>query len=220
LALRLGEVLTSALGLLLLCGCNSSPPGGGTTRLSITADRATTVEESFENAEAWDTIAGTWLAETSGDRPVLKQTATDQKFSVSLLRKPDFFDVDVTVEFRPISGKIDASGGLVFHAQDGANYYVVRANSLEDNYRLYATVAGSRNQIASTKIDAPEVGKWHTMRVVAVGDHIQAYLNGELLIDRHDSSFASGRVGLWTKADAVTEFANFKVTGTVAGSSD
>lgn len=85
---------------------------------------------------------------------------------------------------------------------------------------IIAALAGSRNQIVSTKVDAPEIGKSHTLRVVAVGDHIQAYLNGELWIDHHDSSFNSGRVGLWTKADAVTEFANFKASGVVTGSSD
>ena len=84
---------------------------------------------------------------------------------------------------------------------------------LEDNFRLYATVAGSREQIASTKVDAPELGKWHTLRVVAVGDHIQAYLNDHLLIDHRDSRFAFGRMGLWTKADAVTQFRDFTVTG-------
>ena len=107
----------------------------------------------------------------------------------------------------------------MFRALDGANYYIVRANSLEDNFRLYATVAGSRRQIASTKVDPPQIGEWHTLRVVAVGDHIQAYLNGKLLIDHRDSRFQSGHVGLWTKADAVTQFADFKVLGVVSKNS-
>ena len=142
-------------------GCDSSPPAGGTAQLGVSSKNAATVEGTFENVDEWETIAGTWSAETSGNRKVLKQTATDHKFPVTLLREPKFSDVDVTVEFRPISGKIHASGGIVFRALDGAIYYIVRANSVEDNYRLYATVAGSRNQIASTKIDAPEIGKWH-----------------------------------------------------------
>lgn len=196
-----------------MTGCDSSPSGSGTARVSVSSENARTVEEAFENAEAWETVTGAWSAKTSDGRSVLKQTATDQKFPVTLLREREFSDVDVSVEFRPVSGEVDASGGIVFRARDGANYYVVRAKSLEDNFRLYATVAGSRDQIASPKIEAPQIGKWHTLRVVAVGDHIQAYLNDELLIDHHDSRFASGRVGLWTKADAVTEFAEFKVTG-------
>jgi len=207
--------IIAALAIIpLTAGCDSAPPPGGADRISVPGQGEISVEESFENADAWETVEGTWTAEKSGDRPVLKQTATDRKFPVTLLREPEFFDLDVTVEFRPVSGRIDASGGIVFRARDGANYYIVRANSLENNFRLYATVAGSRNQIASTKIHAPQLGKWHTLRVVAVGDHIQAYLNDELLIDHHDSRFKSGRIGIWTKADAVTEFANFEAKGT------
>lgn len=194
-------------------GCDSTAPLGGTDRISIPMQGKVSVDDRFEDADAWETIDGTWTPEKVGDRTVLKQTATDRKFPVTLLREPEFADLDVTVEFHPISGQIDASGGIVFRARDGANYYIVRANSLEDNFRLYAMVAGSRDQIASTKIEAPRIGTWHTLRVVAVGDHIQAYLNNELLIDHHDSRFKSGRVGLWTKADAVTEFAEFRVTG-------
>jgi len=209
-----------AVVLMIVAGCDSSPPGTDTTRLSVPSAGATSVEEAFEDLDAWETVAGTWTAEKSGDRSVVKQTATDQSYPVTLLKQPRLVDVDVSVEFRPISGRIDASGGIVFRAQDGANYYIVRANSLEDNFRLYATVAGSRNQIASSKIDAPEIGKWHTLRVVAVGDHIQAYLNDKLLVDHRDSRFTAGRVGLWTKADAVTEFADFKAMGTVPENSE
>jgi hypothetical protein len=203
-----------------MVGCDSAPPGQGTSQVSVTSENATTIDEDFRTADAWETIAGTWSTAASGERTVLKQTATDQKYPVTLLHQPEISAVDVTVDFRPVSGKIDASGGIVFRAQDGANYYIVRANSLEDNFRLYATVAGSREQIASTSVEAPEIEKWHALRVVAVGDNIQAYLNGKLLIDHHDSRFASGRVGLWTKADAVTEFANFKARGTVLGSTE
>jgi hypothetical protein len=207
-----------AIGLIaILSGCDSAPPDDATKPTSVPA---TTIEETFENPNEWETIAGTWAAETSGDRKVLKQSATDQNYPVTLLRKPEFSNVDVTVEFRPISGNVDASGGVVFRAQDGANYFIVRANSLENNFRLYATVDGSRKQIASTKLEPPEIGMWHTLRVVALEDHIQAYLNGKLLIDHHDDRFKKGRIGLWTKADAVTEFANFKASGTVTGSAD
>ncbi len=195
-------------------GCDSRPlDGDKTTRLSIHTESSTTLEDSFESADRWENVSGAWSAETNGNRNVLKQSATDQNYPVALLRDSNFSDVDISVQFRPISGKIDASGGIVFRAQDGANYYIVRANSLEGNYRLYATAVGSRQQIASTKIDAPAIGQWHTMRVTVVGDHIQAYLNDKLLIDHHDDRFKSGRVGLWTKADAVTEFDEFKATG-------
>lgn len=152
-----------------------------------------------------------------GGNAVLAQTATDRDFPVALLPEPALGDMEVQVRFRPISGKVDASGGIVFRARDARNYYLVRANSLEDNFRLYRIEDGRRHQIASTRTKAPSLGAWHTLRVVAVGDHIQGFLNGELLIDHRDSGLAAGRVGLWTKADAVTEFDDLVVRGTAPG---
>ena len=205
----------AAAAIAALTACDRAPFDSAAAQSAASSGHAHSIADALKNPDAWETIAGRWSAETRGDRQVLLQSATDQKYPVALLRGPTFSDVDVTVQFRPLSGKIDASGGIVFRARDGANYYVVRANSLEDNFRLYATVAGNRKQIATTRIDAPAIGQWHTLRVVAAGDHIQAYLDGKLLLDHHDSRFKSGRVGLWTKADAVTEFAHFSVTGVV-----
>jgi len=212
---KAGVVVAALAVAALTAGCDSTAPPVGTARIVVPSQGTIRVEGDFENADAWQAVDGTWTTDKSGNGSVLKQTATDCRFPVTLLREPAFNELDVSVEFRPITGEQDASGGIVFRALDGHNYYVVRANSLEDNFRLYATVAGSRRQIASTRITAPKLKQWHTLRVVAVGDHIQASLNGALLIDHHDSRFASGRVGLWTKADAVTEFSNLIVRGVV-----
>lgn len=140
-------------------------------------------------------------------------STTDRTFPLALWKKQRWGDVDATVRFRPISGEVDASGGIAFRARDGRNFYIVRANSLEDNFRLYTVIDGKRSQIASTGIDPPALGEWHTLRVVAVGPRIQAWLDDRLLIDHRDETFQAGYVGLWTKADAVTEFDDLAVTG-------
>src|SRR5204862_546800 len=82
---------------------------------------------------------------------------------------------------------------------DAGRYYVIRANALENNFRLYYYDHG-RYQLASARVYPPLLGQWHTMRVVAVGDHIQGYLDGKLLIDHRDARYRSGKVGLWTYA--------------------
>ena len=110
-----------------------------------------------------------------------------------------------------MAGREDASGGIVFRFHDG-RYYVVRANAREDNFRLYSYDRG-RHQLASAHVAPPALGQWHTIRVVAVGDRIQAYLNGALLLDHRDARFRAGRVGLWTKADSVTAFDDLVVKG-------
>ncbi len=110
-----------------------------------------------------------------------------------------------------MAAREDASGGIVF-GFDGGRYYVVRANALEDNFRLYYYDRG-RHPLASDRTPAPPLGRLPTLRVVAIGDHIQAYLDGRLLLDHHDRRFRAGRVGLWTKADSVTAFDDLEVRG-------
>ena len=135
---------------------------------------------------------------------VLVQRATANQFNVVVAPPGPYTDVDVSMKFKPISGREDASGGIVFRFNDG-KYYVVRANALEGNFRLYYYDRG-RRELASARVTAPALGQWHTVRVVALGDHMQAWLNSTLLLDHRDSRFRSGRVGLWTKADSITAF--------------
>ncbi|MBP87905.1 MAG: hypothetical protein CMJ64_14475 [Planctomycetaceae bacterium] len=86
-------------------------------------------------------------------------------------------------------------------------------NPLEDNFRVYKVVKGKRTQLDSLDAKAP-AGKWHTIHVVQTGNHVQCYLNGKLHLDVKDDTFTGkGKVGLWTKADAVTSFDDFTYSG-------
>ena len=169
--------------------------------------------------QGWTTVDGQWVVEDMAGAPVGKkvliQKATKNAFNVIVAPPGPYSDVDISVKFDPLSGKEDASGGIVFRFNDG-KYYVVRANGLENNFRLYYYDRG-RRQLASASVKAPPLGQWHLMRVVAVGDHIQAWLDGTLYLDHHDSRFKSGRVGLWTKADSITAFSDLTVRGVVGG---
>ena len=123
-------------------------------------------------------------------------------------------DVDLSVKFKTLSGKVDASGGLVFRYLDNDNYYVVRANSLEGNVVAYKTENGKRSSIGvKGKSDAYGINvevqhkKWNTLRVIARGSLFEIFLNGKKLFEVENDTFAgAGKVGLWTKADAVTQF--------------
>jgi hypothetical protein len=149
----------------------------------------------------------------SGTR-VLVQRATRNEFNL-IVAPGSYTDVDVSMSFRPISGREDASGGIVFRFDDGG-YYVVRANALEDNFRLYYYDRG-RRQIATTRVRAPALGQWHHMRLAAVGDHMQAWLDGAQRLDHHDTRFKAGRIGLWTKADSIAAFDDLTIRGIPAG---
>jgi hypothetical protein len=129
---------------------------------------------------------------------------------VLIADKEDYTDVDVSLKGKAISGKVDQGIGLVFRFSDSRSYYVVRANALENNVRLYKMVDGRRKQFAGAGVKVTS-GRWHTMRVVAQGDHIVCYFNGQKLIDIHDATYTKGKVGLWTKADSVTAFDDLTV---------
>ena len=122
--------------------------------------------------EGWTTVEGQWALEEMPGAPsgtrVLVQRATKNEFDVIVAPPGPYTDVDVSMRFKPMSGREDASGGIVFRFTD-RKYYVVRANALEDNLRLYYYDRG-RRQLASAGVKAPALGQWHTLRVVAVGD--------------------------------------------------
>jgi hypothetical protein len=195
-----------------ILACNSRPPSESAPRLSAGAQEKLRDDFEKENPK-WKFAAGKWERRKSGDSMVLAQTVETNPWAVAILEDKKFADVDVSVKFRPISGKEDASGGIIFRATDAKNYYIVRANGLEDNFRLYAMKEGKRNQIASTKVDPPKLGDWHTIRVVAKGSKIQAHLDGKLQIDHEDGTYSVGYLGLWTKADSVTEFDDLEASG-------
>jgi hypothetical protein len=165
--------------------------------------------------EGWTTVAGQWAIEAmagapSGDK-VLVQRATTNDFNVIVALPGPYADVEVSMKFKPISGREDASGGIVFRFVDG-RYYVVRANALEDNFRLYTYDRG-RRQMATARVKPPVLGQWHALRLVAVGDRMQASLDGTLYLDHRDARFKAGKVGLWTKADSITAFDDLVIRG-------
>jgi len=153
---------------------------------------------------------------TAPSKPnVVAQMSTDQtdyRFPLLISDEGSFQDLDVTVKFKAVSGSIDRAGGLVFRLKDPNNYYIVRANALENNYRLYHVVNGRRSQFAGAHLKVTS-GEWHELRVEAAGNKITCYYDGNKKIEATDDTFKdAGKVGLWTKADSVTHFDDLKVT--------
>ncbi len=115
----------------------------------------------------------------------------------------------VEVKFKALSGREDQAGGVVWRWKDGDNYYVARANALENNVSLYYTEGGARKTLKY--VDAPVLPKtWHTLRVEFSGRKIRVVFNGKAVISFEDAHIAGpGAVGMWTKADSVTAFDDF-----------
>jgi Domain of Unknown Function (DUF1080) len=162
--------------------------------------------------DGWEIVTGRWAIEAMGDAAAghaLVQRVPDNAFNVIVAPGGPYEDVDVSVRFKSMTGREDASGGIVFRFAQN-HYYVIRANALEDNFNFYY-YEGSRHQIAGASTKAPALGQWHKLRIRAEGDQIRGWLNDQQLIDRRDQRYKSGRIGLWTKADSVTAFSDLVV---------
>ena len=155
---------------------------------------------------------GKWTVvndESSFAGRVIEQSSTDQtdyRFPLAILEPVVSKDIDVSVRFKPVTGRVDQAGGIAVRILDADNYYVVRANALEDNVRLYRVVQGRREQIGGkdTKVTSNE---WHSLGVKAKGERFTIEFDGETLFSTSDTTFAgAGKIGLWTKSDSVTRF--------------
>jgi hypothetical protein len=114
-------------------------------------------------------------------------------------------DLDLQVSFLPIQGNADMGGGLIWRATDDRNYYLTRANPLEQNIRIYRVVKGVRHLLLNFD-QTIDVKLWHTLRVIQRGCRIQVFYDGKPVFDLCDRTFKDGTIGLWTKSDAVTYF--------------
>ena len=157
-----------------------------------------------------------WTVETDATAPskpnVLKQSG-QATYPVCIKDDTSLKDGFVEAKFKPISGKEDQAGGLIWRATDANNYYIARANALEDNVTIYHTINGRRTEKKRTQMKVAS-GEWHTLRVDFQGNHFTVTLDGKKAIDWTDETFKNaGKVGLWTKADSVTLFDDFSYGG-------
>jgi hypothetical protein len=153
-----------------------------------------------------------WSVEKDASAPskpnVLKQSG-EATFPVCIKDDTSLKDGFVEVKFKPVSGKEDQAGGVIWRVQDANNYYISRANALENNVTIYHTINGKRVAFKNinTKVTS---GVWHTLRVDFKANKFAVTFDGNKVIEATDESFANaGKVGVWTKADSVTLFDDF-----------
>jgi hypothetical protein len=148
--------------------------------------------------------AGRAIEQTSTDR-------TDYRFPLAIHGGVSAANLEASLRFKAVSGKVDQAGGIAVRLQDADNYYVARANALEDNVRFYRVVHGRREQLdgANLKVTSNE---WHVLGLRAEGDRFTISYDGKALFSVNDKTFAeAGGVALWTKADSVTRFDQIRI---------
>lgn len=189
--------------LLLMCFATA-------TAWDFEKDEVDKEPAGFEFATTMKSPAGKWVVRKDGENKVLVQTDADKtrgRYALALVKDSSFKNVKLSVRGKPVSGEVDQAVGLVWRCQDADNYYVARSNVLESNVRLYRVIKGIRTQIATKEEVKLKKDEWQTLAVEHNGTKIAVFLNGEKLFDSEDKTLAeAGKIGLWTKADAVTCF--------------
>jgi hypothetical protein len=134
----------------------------------------------------------------------------EHAYKVVLIQGTTGSDLDVRVSFLPISGKADMGGGLIWRATDDRNYYLTRANPLEQNIRVYRVVNGIRHMLQNFN-QTIDVKHWHTLQVVNRGCRIEVFYDEQRVFDLCDKALTQGQIGLWTKSDAITYFDDLRL---------
>jgi hypothetical protein len=193
------------------------------TILCMLASAAPAELVNFDNAKAGELPTG-WIGATTGEgqpkwavaadesapsKPNILKQSGEAAYPLALKHDTTLKDGFVEVKFKPVSGKEDQAGGVIWRAKDTNNYYIARANASEDNVRIYHFVNGKRTQFKGVNLTvAPQ--QWHTLRVDFAGSKFTVIFNGKELFRAEDETFKeAGQVGVWTKADSLTLFDDF-----------
>ncbi|HUD48602.1 MAG TPA: family 16 glycoside hydrolase [Candidatus Baltobacteraceae bacterium] len=204
----------------LCAGCSglaSRGPGFDSRTIDFDSDAVGQAPMDFSTALTGGGGPVAWVVREDPTAPnagkVVVQESSDAtvyRFPLCVYDKAAARDVAVEVNFKAISGKVDQAGGIVLRYRP-ENYYIARANALENNVILFKTVRGKRSKILEVPVKVT-AGQWHTLRFEARGRRLKVTFDGHTVIDTVDRTFSnSGKVGLWTKADSVSAFANLKI---------
>lgn len=149
--------------------------------------------------------AGLAIEQSSTDR-------TDYRFPLAIHEATSAANIEVAVRFKAVAGTVDQAAGIALRLRDADNYYVARANALEDNVRFYRVVKGRREQLEGAKLKVT-ANAWHTLGLRAEGERFTVTYDGKVLFTATDKTFAdAGKIALWTKSDSVTRFDRIEVT--------
>jgi len=202
-ALSLLSISTSAEDLTYLWNFDADPIG------SLPKDFVVGTLFDSRPAGEWKVLQTDRAKSPSQVLGQLIGKGAEHAYKVVLINETHASDLDLSVSFLAIEGKADMGGGLIWRAADDRNYYLTRANPLEQNIRIYRVVKGVRHLLQNFD-QTIDVRQWHTLRLINRGCRIQVLYDEKPVFDLCDETFKEGKIGLWTKSDAITYFDDLK----------
>jgi hypothetical protein len=203
---RIGPIIVAAV---LCCGNATHKLAAQSADITFNFD----AEEVGKLPADWTAAVSSWMIAADGSDKAMKQAGKSDgdRFNICVQNKLKLQNLEMEVRIKALEGEEDQGGGVVWRYQDARNYYITRANPLENDFRVYKVVNGNRKQMQSANVKMQK-GKWYDIKVVTNGKQIDCFYNGQKLLSRADDTFSNaGLVGFWSKADAVSLFDDLKI---------
>ncbi len=215
-------ILIGSFIILNTLNCTNIYPEKHNNKMVVSKDTTIDFENYQINARPQNWSVATtgkgevcrWSILNDDDNKVIAQLSNkqpDYHFNLFINNSLNYKDLEISLKFKAINGNTDQGGGPVWRYVDNNNYYVARANPLENNFRVYKVIDGNRIEISSSKVNLID-NKWYSIRVIMKSNSIKCYFNGELKMELLDNTFTqAGKIGLWTKSDAETYFDDLQI---------
>jgi len=191
---------------------NEAPPG---FRSTVGGDGKPGEWKVIEDATGPRTVAPEAKSSVTTRHQVLAQLSrdtADEHFPMLIFEGEAFDDFTLTTRFKTVDGAVEQMAGIAFHIQDEKNFYVARASSLGNSFRVYKVADGQRSPPVGKELEIPK-NVWHELTIECKGNEIRCLLNGQQVVPaiKTDNSFAEGKIGFWTKSDSVSYFGDTKI---------
>ncbi len=220
-AVAAAVIVIAVFGAVIALHATAGPrPVGGAAAWNFDKDAVGKVPKGIRIAEtSGEGTLATWAVVKDSATPskpnafgITRLTNTGSTYNLAIWENTGYRDLELSVAFKANTGKEDQGGGPIWRYTDEDNYYICRANPLENNFRVYKVENGRRRQLASADVDIPS-GKWLTIKVRMTGNRIECVYGAKTRLVVEDDTFAgAGRIGLWTKADAAVYFDDLRAT--------
>ena len=140
-----------------------------------------------------------------------KRVLAGLQFPYGVVRQVGTFaDGELQVDFKLVGGASDQFASLLFGLTDDANHYAYRYNTKDGDTALWKVVDGQRERLHHGGIPVKvALGEWHTLRLRIAGTQLTGWVDGTQALTFTLPAPVTGRVGLWSKADSVTDYRNF-----------
>lgn len=179
---------------------------GGNKRLSVNGSKWASGQTSAGLADKARALYGERYAE------FLDNVRSYAYFPIAVANAPaDFREGTITVQFKGVAGRIDQAAGILFNVQPNGDYLTLRANCLEDNLVLFKYERGTRSSVKWVRNAPAQSGQWHELKLIVAGKRVDGWLDGVHYLGHDLPAPVSGRIGLWSKADSVVYFDDFRV---------